>query len=347
MSDLTPRELVQRTLRFERTPRVPRQLMALPWAEQHYSAEVAAIRREFPDDLVFVDAPFPHLPHMRGVAHEVGTYVDEWGCTFINIHPGVIGEVKDPLVKSYASDLGKVRPPKEWLTFDVDPVNRACAATDRFTLGNTGLLRPFERMQFLRGTTHLLMDLVDQPAGFFKLRDLVHEWNLAMLERWLETDVDAMGFMDDWGTQRSLLVRPELWRSLFKDCYRTYADRIRRAGKFVFFHSDGYILDILEDLVEIGVDAVNSQLFCMDIERVGRQFKGRLTFWGEIDRQHILPAGTVNEVRHAVRRVAAALYDGHGGVIAECEFGPAARPENVRAVFDEWDRISRETPYAS
>ena len=104
-------------------------------------------------------------------------------------------------------------------------------------------------------------------------------------------------------------------------------------------HSDGYVFDIYEDLIEIGVNAVNSQLFTMDIEEIGRRFKGRITFWGEIDRQHILPSPDVEVARQAVHRVADALYDGHGGVIAQFEFGAAVKIENAYAIFEEWEKI--------
>lgn len=49
-----------------------------------------------------------------------------------------------------------------------------------------------------------------------------------------------------------------------------------RHGKLVLMHSDGYILNILDDLVEIGVDAVNSQLQCMKLADLER-FRGKLT----------------------------------------------------------------------
>ena len=112
----------------------------------------------------------------------------------------------------------------------------------------------------------------------------------------------------------------------------------RRHGKFFFMHSDGHIMDIFSDLIEIGVDAVNSQVFCMDVAEIGRRFGGRITFWGEVDRQHLLPYGTPADVLSAVRRARQALYR-EGGVIAQCEFGIGARPENVAAVFDAWKKV--------
>jgi uroporphyrinogen-III decarboxylase len=105
-------------------------------------------------------------------------------------------------------------------------------------------------------------------------------------------------------------------------------------------HSDGNILDILEDLVAIGIDALNSQVACMGIETLGRRFAGRITFWGEIDRQILLARGTTADIDAEVRSVREHLYAG-GGVIAQCEFGPGAIPENVMRVFETWESIDQ------
>ena len=128
----------------------------------------------------------------------------------------------------------------------------------------------------------------------------------------------------------------EMWRRIFKPLYRHYCDIIRGEGKFVFFHSDGHIAAIYPDLIEVGVHALNSQLFCMDIEELGLSFKGKVTFWGEIDRQHVMPFGTTDDVRSAVQRVRRALADDKGGVIAQCEWGKDNPQKTVEAVFESW-----------
>ena len=112
---------------------------------------------------------------------------------------------------------------------------------------------------------------------------------------------------------------------------------VHKAGKKVFFHTDGNITDLYEEFIEIGVDAINSQLFCMDIEDLAKRFKGRITFWGEIDRQRILPFGSPDDAYRAVARVRKALDDGRGGVIGQCQWGIRNPPENIAAVFEAWD----------
>jgi uroporphyrinogen decarboxylase len=338
---MNSRELVKAALTHQPVPRIPQQLWTLSWAQIHHPRELEAIQRDFPSDFQAPRYDPPRLDWVRGERERQGVYVDEWNCVFRNVQDGVIGEVKEPLVRSYESDLGKIRPPTDLLGKGFEHTNESIAGTDKFVL--TGWASLFERMQFIRGSENLYLDLAELPLGFFRLRDLVHQFNLQMLDDWVRTDVDALSFSDDWGTQRSLLISPAQWRELFKPCYRDYCEIIHKAGKAVFMHSDGHIFDIYEDLIEIGVDAVNSQLFCMDIEEIGRRFKNRITFWGEIDRQYLLSFASVDEIGAAVHRVARALYDGHGSVVAQCEFSAGSKPENVRAVFDTWQQIGRAT----
>ncbi len=331
-----PRTLVKQTITFSSPSRVPRDLWTLPWAEMHHPAELAAIRQRFPNDMTGAPGFWRELPQTSGDQYAIGTYTDEWGCTFTNIQPGVIGEIKTPLVASW-DDLEKVRPPEAFLSIDRDQVNAFCKSTDRFVTAGC-CARPFERMQFLRGSANLYIDLAEQPAAFFTLLDRVHQFYLKEMEQWAKTDVDGFTFMDDWGAQRGLLISPRQWRKIFKPLYKAYIDLAHQHGKFIFMHSDGYTLDIIPDLIELGLDALNTQLFTMNIEEIGRRFRGRLTFWGEIDRQHLLPFGTTTDIQNAVQRVKDSLYC-NGGVIAQCEFGAGAKPENVYQVYQSWEEI--------
>jgi hypothetical protein len=333
---MNPRELVERTLEFDSPRRIPRQLWLLPWAAMRYPGEAARIQKTFPDDILSSPPFYREEPPVRGDRYARGSSTDEWGCTFENIQDGAIGEVKAPLLEDW-SDLERVRIPKERLSVDVEKVDDFCRSTDRFVLAGC-IPRPFERLQFLRGTVNCLMDLVDQPPEFRSLLERIHAFYLDEFELWSRTRVDALFVMDDWGSQDALLISPGLWRELFKPLYAAYIQIARASGKYFFMHSDGYILDILPDLAEIGVDAVNAQVFCMGLEEVGASMKGRMTFWGEADRQHLLPRGTRDEVCEAVRKMKAALFD-RGGVIAQCEFGLGARPENVHAFFEAWERM--------
>ncbi len=340
---MTGRERVRRALRREKPDRAPRELWALPGISMFRQDEMDTLLAKYPSDIIGPEVTTGTGPDVRygtgyktrGTPAMIGTYVDEWGCPFTVAEHGVIGEVKQPPLEDW-SKLDELTPPDEILVMaDLSTVDKNCAETDLYVKAGT-TVRPFERMQFLRGSENLYMDLAWGVPEVIKLRDLVHEFFVRELELWAGTDVDAISFMDDWGSQEQLLISPKMWREIFKPLYKEYVDLIHSSGKDVFFHSDGHIFDIYPDLIEIGVDAVNSQLFCMDIEEIGRRFKGQITFWGEIDRQWTLPFGTTDDVRAAVRRVRAALDDGQGGVIAQCEWGLDVSQENMEAVYETW-----------
>lgn len=332
----TSRELVKKTLEFRSPARVPRHLWTLPWAKNHYPQELAEIQRRFPDDIVTAPACLRRQPAKQGDPYVVGTFVDEWGCIFVNIQAGVHGEVKEPALADWAQ-ADAIRFPEELLTVDVEQVNAFCRASDRFVLAGT-CPRPFERLQFYRGSANLYTDLGEGRPELLAFLKRLHEFYLQELELWAHTEVDALHFMDDWGAQRALLISPAMWRWLFRPLYKDYIDLAHSHGKAIFMHSDGYIAPIIGDLVELGLDALNCQLFTMDIEELGRRYAGKITFWGEIDRQYLLPFGTPAEIDRAVRRVKAALWR-EGGCIAQCEFGPGGRPENVYQVFQTWEEL--------
>ena len=336
---MTPRERVFRTLEFGSPDRAPRDLWVLPWVDMFQQDELAAMQERFPADFASAGALAPG-ERRKGEQARKGLFTDDWGCVFTAAEDGVIGEVKAPPLADWSA-LAAYQPPWEIIDrADFDEVNRAAEANlagDKKFLKCMTSLRPFERMQFLRGSENLFLDLAYQPPELFRLLEMVHDFFLKELSRWVETGVDGLAFMDDWGAQHALLIDPQQWRRIFKPLYREYCDIMHAAGKKVFFHSDGHIFAIYEDLIELGMDAINSQLFCMDIEEIGRRFRGRVTFWGELDRQRIMPFGTPEEVRASVARVRRALDDGTGGVIAEFEWGKHNPLENIEAAFEAWD----------
>lgn len=334
---MTPRDLVHATLDFTPGLRVPRQLWVLPGAAWEHPGLLSRLRREFPDDIAWTDGHCRERAPTSGDPYRRGVHVDAWGCTFVNVHDGIIGEVKEPLVRDWDADIHRVHVPREWLSIDRDAIDRDCGASDRFVLSGC-CPRPFEQLQFIRGTPELLMDLADPPAGMLAFLATMHAFHCELLEAWAATDVDALTCMDDWGSQQALLISPRTWRRLFKPMYADYCRIAHRAGKRIFMHSDGNIAAIYPDLIEIGVDALNSQLFCIGLDTL-QPYAGRITFWGEMDRQRILPHGTTAEVDTAVRQVHATLGQ-HGGCIAQLEFGPGARPENVLQAFRSWDELS-------
>ncbi len=336
---MTGRERVIRALEFKSPDRIPRNLWTLPGIEMFRKQDLNDVFAVYPEDILISRGNYGRGEREKGTRYrrnEIAT--DEWGCEWHAAEDGVAGEIKNPPVQGI-SDVGQLQAPYEILTdADFSEVNESYEKTDKFVIGWTRV-RPFERMQFLLGTENLFVELADASKYLDLLREILHEFFLKELALWGKTEVDGILFMDDWGSQQNLLISPKMWRNIFKPLYKEYCEFIHSIHKYVFFHSDGNIEQIYPDLIEIGVDAINSQLFCMNIEELGKRYKGEIVFFGEIDRQHVLPFGTKEDVVNAVKRVKNALWRPEGGIIAQCEFGLKDPTENIKTVFEVWESI--------
>jgi len=337
---MTGRELYQRTLNQEEVERLPRDLWMVPYIHMYRNDELQRFYELYPVDVT--GAPgikYGKSPYTKGEHYRIGKWVDEFGSEWTALENGVAGEVKNPPIKTQA-DLDKYVLPWEMLdeaSFrdQAQDYNK----TDKFVMAGSHV-RPFERLQFMRGTEQLFIDIATEDPIFIKLLERLHEFYVRELKMLSQQNVDGISFMDDWGSQRSLLISPAAWRKFFKPLYKEYCDIIRSGGKYVFFHTDGHTEAIFGDLIEVGVHAINSQMFCMDMEKLGAQYGGKVTFWGEMDRQRILPFGTEEEVRAGVRRMGKALLNKkRTGMIAELSWETVTPLANVIAAYDEFGKL--------
>lgn len=154
-----------------------------------------------------------------------------------------------------------------------------------------------------------------------------------------EGRVNVTGVAEDMGAQDRLLYSKEHLETFFFPHMKRMIDLVHGAGGKVDTHSDGSIIEILPDLIEMGVDIINPiQWRCkgMERERLKREFGDELIFDGGVDNQYTLPFGSVEEVREEVRENIRILGDGGGYIITPCHniqvVGPA---ENVVAMYEE------------
>lgn len=331
---ITAKENVIRTLRHDNPQWVPVTLWQLPATRLKYGEALDAVIDSC--DLDILSAPF-NDPTEDPRHYQIGSYTDCWGSTWVNHQAGIIGEVKEYPFADF-SKVWDYKNPKELFLSGIDGFEETRkfidAHKDKFILG--GWISLFERMQYLRGTENLFMDTLIESPEYFKLMDIVEDFYNTYVDEWLKLDIDGIIFGDDWGSQRSLLISPDTWRKQFKPLYKRFFDKVHAAGKFVFMHSDGYILELYDDLIEIGVDAINSQVWCMGLDKVAEKCNGRITNWGEICRQHILPEGSTDDVIKAVHEMKEKLWV-NGGLIGQFEAGPDMPLENIKAGLTHWN----------
>jgi len=200
-----------------------------------------------------------------------------------------------------------------------------------YYLGYCGSL--FHHMTFLRGFEAAMLDLAMGNEEILFVRDKVAEITVQRIQAITQAGADGVLIVDDWGTQQALFIRPAMWRELFKPTYQKLVDTIHEGGAYAHFHTDGVTLDILPDLMEIGFDELNPQVWTMDIDELSRLLRGKVCVRADLDRQFVLCDGTPEEVAEHVRTTYAAFGLPSGGFIGYGQVGPDTPIENVEAML--------------
>jgi uroporphyrinogen decarboxylase len=335
---MTSRERVLAALNFDSPDKIPLNLWFHQATRQRYGEKLSELLQRYPNDIDLIAGPGDRNFYSRSTT--AGRYTDNWGSSWLVLADGMVGEVKEPAMKDLA-DVNDWSPPYTWLVSEwgtndtlVEERIRESRQNGRFVIG--AKVEPFQRMQFVRGTENLFIDIGLKEKGLFIFRDKITEYFEHYLDYWLDKDVDGIFFTEDWGSQISLLISPRDFVDIFKPVYKRLIDKIKSKGKYVFFHSDGYVYDLYREWIDLGVDAVNSQLWIMNIDEIGRNYKGKICFWGEIDRQNVLAFQGPEVIRQCAARMKNLLTVNGGGLIGQSVAGVDVSLENIEALCRCW-----------
>jgi uroporphyrinogen decarboxylase len=195
--------------------------------------------------------------------------------------------------------------------------------------------------QYLRGFEDWYLDLGGDEKLACAIFDAATEQFIALAGAILSEVgdlIDIVAFGDDLGLQNGPMISPEQYRRLIKPRHRKTVDALKRnSNAFVLMHCCGSIAWVLDDLIELGVDAINPvQVSAKDMDTcfLKERFGARITFWGGIDTQRVLPSGTVEEVKSEVKRRITDLARGGGYILAPVHnIQPGVSAENVNAMY--------------
>ncbi len=201
----------------------------------------------------------------------------------------------------------------------------------------------FELPQMLYRMDHYLLATGMYPDKVLELSEKLYQVHLKNLEKWIGAVgpyIDVVLFGDDLGGQQGPLISPEAYREYYKPYHEKLWGRAKElADVKVQLHCCGGIYELLDDLIEAGLDMVNPvQISCrgMDPKRLKAEFGERITFWGGgCDTQRILPLSKPDEISKHVQELSSIFSPGGGFVFQQVHNILAnVPPENVVAMFE-------------
>ena len=199
----------------------------------------------------------------------------------------------------------------------------------------------FESPWYMRGLDRFLMDLIEYPdiaeaisyqcMKFFKARAL------RALEA-ADGAVDMVLSGGDVGTQRGMMLSPDVWRRRIKPYSRELIRTFKDMGLITMYHSCGSIVPVIDDFIEMGLDIldpIQPKALGMSAKEMKAQFGDRLSFHGGIDEQELLPRGTPRQIRAETEEIISTFGADGGYIVCSAHALQADTPvENALAMFD-------------
>jgi hypothetical protein len=275
-------------------------------------------------------------------------FTDDWGCTWETSDDGITGVVTRHRLADW-SDFESFQPPDPARCSGMGPVDWVQIAShwqklrDRDELRNAGGLPHgffFLRLTDLRGYQDALLDMADDDPRMLKLIGMVEQFSAAIVSRFMALDPDVYTFAEDLGAQDTPLISPLLFRRHIKPSYARLMRPARDRNLPVFLHCDGYIMDLVDDLLGAGVTVLNPQDLVNGIDNLARHVKGRAAIQLDIDRQAVTPCGTPGDIDDLIHESVEKLGSAEGGLSLIFGLYPGTPLENAEAVMTAMEKYA-------
>ncbi len=303
-----------------------------------------------------LDVPASHVPEalgddirqtwvgnnyaMEGIVHEREgeTHTDDWGIEWIR--QGSFNQVRrSPLQGADAGVLARYRYPYEQIDSLLKTMEGVAGSGGDYFVGCDISPCLLELLFRVRGMEDTLFDLAADPGTAERMLGEAGRFGISLAEGACERfALDWLWTGDDVGGQRSMIINPDLWRTMVRPHLAAIFEVAKKRGLRIAYHSCGTIRPIIPDLIDMGLDVLNPiQPNCpgMDPRELKREYGGTLAFMGGVDTQELLPRGSAEEVYSDTCRLLEVMTSGGGGyILAASHAVPPETPlENIFALY--------------
>ena len=343
---MNPRERIHRTFQRLRTDKVPKgelgevdaflaaRLLEMKGlrCEDPFEAR-KAVHRILHFDLVDVGLGAPPRERIGEDDNGNPIFSDVWGTKVVV--PKDSGGAWERLeyAASTPGEMARYIPPPAD-AFSVKEIERWKRESDLFVFSCVPAL--FGPSMTLFGMENFLPWCVRNPREVHTWLEKFTELNIEVAARQFAAGADSICFNDDMAYNQGTLISPGLLRELFYPHISKVIGFLKDQGLPVLWHSDGYIMDILPDFIDMGIDAIQSiqPSAGMDIVALKREYGDKLVLMGNVDID-LLGRGTPQEVAAETRRLIDLVAPGGGFILSSSnELGRETSPENALAMYD-------------
>jgi hypothetical protein len=258
---------------------------------------------------------------------------DPWDCEWIYPLDSLDGIVTRHPIANWA-DLASYKPPDADAFTDWEKTEEKFAeakANGTVARGGTDHGFVFLRMTYLRGYNDFMTDVGEGDPRLFDLIKIIEDYWFGVAKRYVEAGADLVSFGDDLGLQDRLPISPSAWRKYIKPTYMRIFQYLRSNGVYVHLHTDGYIVDIIPDLLDCGVSILNPQELVNGLDTLRDLARGKVFLDLDIDRQSITPFGTPQECEQHIASCVKTLGSPNGGLHLVWGVYPHTPYKNIEA----------------
>ena len=342
-------ENYRRAVLFDKPERIPMSFHINAACWHHYPAgALEELMATHPLLFPEFDPDVDHRPRQYALNARVGEpYTDPWGCLWETTDNGITGTVTGHPLAGW-DDFDSFTAPDPLVTdgrFSIDWQRIAerfaeARAQRRLAGGSLPHGHTFLTLCDIRGYENLMFDMADQDPRLDRLIEMVEQFNLAIIRRYIDLGADIVGYPEDLGMQVGPMLSPDHFRRYIKPVYQRMMAPAREEGCMVHMHSDGDIRALAEDLVEGGVGILNLQDLVNGIDWIADNFAGRVCIELDIDRQQITPRGTPDQIDALIREEVTRLASPDGGLLMIYGLYPGVPLKNVAALMDAMERYA-------
>ena len=198
----------------------------------------------------------------------------------------------------------------------------------------------FLRLCDIRGYQNLMFDMFDDHPKLHKLIEMIEEFNLAVIEKYLDCGTEIIRLPEDLGMQKGPMISPIHFEKYILPVYLKMFKKIHKSGSLIHFHSDGDLHDLIHYFNSY-IDVINLQDRVNGIEWIAKNLKGKVCIDLDIDRQQITRFGSVDQIDDFIKKEIEMLGDVSGGLTMIYGLYPGIPLENAKAVMDAMEKYAK------